>query len=194
MPSNRPVTQPFHLIRYFSLTTLATMVVGAVVVAAIVTRLTRQELVVRSESHAVAVAHHLIYELYHRFLLPQMEAGENTDIDTMASWEEINRLAAPLQHFQDLHDVKIFGPNGTIIYSSFRNETGRQYPASPGFRAAMQGRVYSEAPGDEQRAALPGEWLFAKPFKFFSQRSNFSHHDYRRRGKLCLCYFLHYIG
>jgi len=155
MPCRRPVSPAFHLVRYFSLTTLATMVVGAALIAAIVTRLTHQELVRRTETHAVAVAHHLIYELYHRFLLPEVVAGGEANIETMASWEDINRLAAPLQHFQDLHQVKIFGPTGTIIYSTRRDQTGLRDPTDPGFLAAMQGRIVSDAPDEERPADQP---------------------------------------
>jgi PAS domain-containing protein len=144
------------LVRYFSLTTLATVVVGAALVAAIVTRLTRDELVRRTETHAVAVAHHLIYELYHRFLLPQVTAGGQADIETMASWEDINRLAAPLKHFQDLHEVKIFGPTGTVFYSSHPDQAALRDPTDPGFRAAMQGHIVSNAPGAKWPAHQPG--------------------------------------
>ena len=135
MACSRPASPAFHLVRYFPVTTLATMAVGAVVVATIVTRLTRQELERRTE--AVAVAHHLIYELYHQFLLPQVAAGGDGDMETMASWESINRLAAPLQHFQDLHEVKIFSPAGTVVYSTHRDETGQRDATDPGFLAAM---------------------------------------------------------
>jgi len=156
MPCRRPVAPAFHLVRYFSLTTLAAVAVGAALVAAIVTRLTHEELARRTETHAVAMARHLIYELYHRFLLPQVAAGGAEDIETMASWEDINRVAAPLQHFQDLHEVRVFGPTGTIVYSTRRDRTGLRDPTDPGFLAAMQGHIVSAASDEERPADPPG--------------------------------------
>jgi len=155
MPCRRPVAPAFHLVRYFSLTTLAAVAVGAAVVAAIVTRLSHEELVRRTETDAVAMARHLIYELSQRFLLPQVAAGGEANIETMASWEDIDRVAAPLQHFQGLREVRVFGPTGTIVYSTRRDQTGLRDPTAPGFLAAMQGRVVSDTLNAEQPADRP---------------------------------------
>ncbi|PJB94905.1 MAG: hypothetical protein CO080_10645 [Nitrospirae bacterium CG_4_9_14_0_8_um_filter_70_14] len=155
--SPAPTTpHPFPLFRYFSLTTLVAMVVGAVAVAVVVGRLASREVVTRSEAHVARVAQDLTYELSHTLLFPGRNQGEGGE-GALADRQAVQRVVAPHITFADLATVRIYRPDGTLLYSSDGEPVAADLPALARARAgAIVSRptTLSAPPGSEPRRAL----------------------------------------
>ena len=138
--------RPFPLFRYFSLTTLVAMVIGAVVVAVVVGRMASREVVSRSEVHVARVAQDLTYELSHTLLFRGRAQGER-GVAAFADRRAVHRVVAPHLTFADLASVRVYALDATLLYASDGGET----PADPGaIERASAGEIVS------RRTILPG--------------------------------------
>lgn len=108
--------RPFPLFRYFSITTLVVMVVGAVAVAWVVGRMASHEVVARSQDHVAQVAQDLTYELAHALLFPSRGRGE-VGVAALADSQAVHRVVAPHLAFASLVSVRIYTPEGRELYA-----------------------------------------------------------------------------
>jgi len=138
--------RPFPLFRYFSITTLVVMAVGAVVVAVVVGRMASREVVARSEGHVARVAQDLTYELSHSVLFRGRARGEE-GVVAFADRQAVDRVVAPHLTFADLASIRVYAPDATLLYAS----DGGDAPADPG--AIARGRVGETV---SRRTPLPG--------------------------------------
>ncbi len=130
--------RPFPLFRYFSMTTLVVMVAVTVGVAAVVGRMASREVVSRSQGHVERVAQDLTYELAHALLFRGREQGRD-GLTSLADGKAVSRLVAPHLTFSNLLAVRIYAPDGRLVYAS---DSGGVADAGA-LRAAVAGRVTS---------------------------------------------------
>ncbi len=140
MSQANTTSRPFPLFRYFSITTLVVMVVGAVGVALVVGRMASHEVVARSQAHVARVAQDLTYELAHALLFDARGRGEG-GAAALADSQAVSRVVAPHLAFASLVSVRIYTPEGLEIYAS---DGGG--PADPtALATAVAGRPASRA-------------------------------------------------
>lgn len=135
----------FRLLHYFSLASLAAIVVAAVVLAVLYQRLAVRDLIEAQETHHVALS-----RVSANVLWPQFSAfiASSVDLDDAAlrSHPEVEQLSRAVT--RDLAGtrvlrLKIYDLAGRTVFSTEADQLGKSRSSSPGFVSARDGKPAS---------------------------------------------------
>jgi diguanylate cyclase (GGDEF)-like protein len=148
----------FRLLRYFSIASLISMALAAIVLGVLHHLFERNRLLELGENQNIALTRafaNVIWPPYRDF------AGKAVKLDTDA----LRRHPVIAKLDQGVHDamrntttikVKVYQPDGRILFSTDAAEIGTDYSKMPGFIAARRGGVFSEITHHDQIESLNG--------------------------------------
>lgn len=134
----------FRLLRYFSITSLISIVAVALVLGELYRHIALGNLLQMGERNNIALTRALSNILRPEFE-PLLDAGASSS--AQADTQPMERLhAAVLQHTRGLSvvKVKIYNARGKTVYSSEARQIGEDKSANQGFKTAIQGQPASE--------------------------------------------------
>ena len=136
----------FPLLRYFSIASLAAVIVTTVLLGLLHHRVERIQLLSIGESNHVALT-----QSFANTLLPSFRelAATARNLDTEALKQHpltasIDRHVRGAMQNARVVKVKFYDTDGRTIFSTDATQIGRDYRANPGFISALQGRPLSE--------------------------------------------------
>lgn len=140
------MNQPFHLIRYFSLTAMFTIALVASILSAIFYWNAGAELVRQGQekSRMQALMLHNALDAGERADLFAVLAMKTTPQTTDEAVRRTHQTLVRLLADSTLRKVKLYNPAGLTVYSSEFAQMGEDKGANPGFRAALLGRASSD--------------------------------------------------
>jgi diguanylate cyclase (GGDEF)-like protein len=156
----------FKLLRYFSLTSLVSVVIVAGVLGAFYREIAVHSLVAMGETNNGAVARVLTNSLWPT-LAPYLANADALSSDRLEAHPERDAFSAALAgHLQGLSvsKVKLYDLQGRTIFSTEDAEVGVDTSASAGFQSARYGSVASELihrdePSGDERGSKNGDLL-----------------------------------
>ncbi len=124
------------LFREFALGSAIIIVAGMVVLGAWLTYEIRR-IVIENAAFASAI----FMERHIQPLVQDLAVNDKLSAKSVAALDELIR-----HHliFSDLRSVKIWLPDGTIVYSTFPSLVGKRFPISDGMKAAVAGKISSD--------------------------------------------------
>ncbi len=90
-------------------------------------------------------------------LLPPPDVADEERLRTWPNVPEIDRRIRAFTSRTDVLKVKIFGPNGRVVYSSEIREIGADRGDNPGFLSALEGREIGEITARGRISSFEGE-------------------------------------
>ena len=136
----------FPLLRYFSIASLAAVIVTTVLLGLLHHRVERIQLLSIGESNHVALT-----QSFANTLLPSFrelaEAAQNLDTEALKQHPltaSIDSHVRSAMQNARVVKVKFYDTDGRTIFSTDATQIGRDYHSNPGFISALQGRPLSE--------------------------------------------------
>lgn len=136
----------FPLLRYFSITSLFSVLVTTLCLGLLHYHYERNRLLVIGESN-----HLVLTQAFANALLPQFRhlahTSRDLDVDALRRHPEIARLDQSVRdavHGTQVVKVKFYELNGRTLFSTDAMQIGKNYSRNPGLISASQGRIMSE--------------------------------------------------
>lgn len=151
--------KPFHLLRYFSVTSLVAFILVAVILVSLYRQIAVNELIKIGESKNSAITQSFSNVLWPEFEAFLSSASELTP-DAIRAHPETARLrAAVLEQTQGLSivKIKIYTLDGITVFSSQESQIGEDKSTNAGFIVARDGGVASELTHRDTFSAFEGE-------------------------------------
>jgi len=149
----------FRLLRYFSIASLVSMAMAAIILAGLHHFLDKNHLLEFGESHNIVMTRDFSTVVWPSFRSFAGKA-DKLDSDKLRRHPDIARLDQSVREVMrntKTVKVKIYQPNGRILFSTDAEEIGEDYSLKPGFVAARQGAVFSEITHHDKLNSLVGE-------------------------------------
>lgn len=149
----------FRLLRYFSIASLVSMVLAAIILGSLHSYFERERLAEFGQRHNIALASafsNVVWPPFSSFA----DKVANLDREQLRSYPDIAGLdqgvRAAMRNTSTVK-VRLIYLDGRIIYSTHPTEIGSDYSTQPGFVAALRGEVISKISHYEKFYALNGE-------------------------------------
>ena len=133
----------FNLIRYFTLASLAVVVVLAGATAWVFSRNLERSLTEEAGLYALDISRSLNHSIFREFLLPRAQAGEDLNLDDPLQRTALDAVIANRTQGLRILTVILFDPSGTIIYSTKPDYIGFRSIDNPGIESALTGEPAS---------------------------------------------------
>jgi len=140
-PERPPRRRRFPLLRHFSLASLACTLIVAVVLGELYRRHAVNELTTQARAEAAAVAQDLSFTLRHEVAELLETAGDAGRAAGIVG--RIDQEMRAHSRYLSAAKVKIYTPQGLTLYSTRREEIGKDEEDNEGVRAAMRGEMLS---------------------------------------------------
>jgi diguanylate cyclase (GGDEF)-like protein/PAS domain S-box-containing protein len=143
----------FKLTRYFSLTSLALIVLAAWLLGTLISQHQIGQMERAAEARNVSITQmvrNLLSDEINRLVQPPTSTSPPQAAD-------MQQRISPLLHGSDVIKVKIYDAQGRTVFSTDPSQLGIDQHLNPGFISAQQGVVVSELVHRKQFSALDGE-------------------------------------
>ena len=145
----------FRLLRYFSLASLASMVVAAFLLGALYRHVALGNLLEMGERGNVALARTLANALRSDFdPLVGHDAGAMDSVQLAVVMDRLNTRVVEYTRGMSVVKVKIYDLRGKTVFSSDPKQIGEDKQANPGFQSALSGQPLSELSHRDQFSAF----------------------------------------
>lgn len=136
----------FKLLRYFSLTSLASILVASVLLGMLYRQLAVRNLLEQGEAHNVDMTQSFANALWPQFS-SLVAAGESLPPERLKSYPDLPRLHMAVQRQAKglaVAKIKVWDLRGRVLYSSELSQIGDGASRNAGLLAALSGKVASE--------------------------------------------------
>ena len=140
---NKEEEGKFKLLRYFSLTGFAVILLSTLLTNLVLARIMHDALTRSSEKHAVVTANHLVHRLYEEVIAPQQERAQPIDWMSAELQTRIEHALIHEIHSLDLIKIKLYDARGMIIYSTDPDLVGMENWDNPRYQQALRGVPFS---------------------------------------------------
>ena len=136
--------QPFKLVKYFSFTSLAVILIASLVLSWVVSNNAKKVLLDRSEAYSELFAENLNRQVFLRFVLPTFIQYGRIALSNQTQFERLDLLVRNVTKGMGIDSVTIFDSNENIIsYSTVQEMVGKLDKGGIEYQKALKGENVS---------------------------------------------------
>lgn len=131
--------RPFQLVKYYSVTSLAIMLLFTLLISTVLTRRAGQMILHKREQYALLLAENLNHQVMTRFVIPAIQEYGGVNVGQPDQFKLLDAVVRNTIHSFNVSRVNILDLSGNIIYSTEPAYIARVAPEGPHFRTARAG-------------------------------------------------------
>ncbi len=132
--------QPFKLVKYFSFTSLAVILIASFALSWVISNNAKEVLLERSEAYSELFAENLNRQVFLRFVLPTVIQYGSIALSNRAQFERLDQIIKNITRGMGIDSVSIYDSNENIIsYSTIPELVGKMDKGGIEYRRALQG-------------------------------------------------------
>ncbi|MHC1743515.1 MAG: nitrogen regulation protein NR(II) [Syntrophobacteraceae bacterium] len=135
--------KPFRLVKYISLTSLAAILVGTLLLSGFISKRSADILLKKSENYALLVVENLNHQVYYQFTLPTLVAEGEIRLIRTKQYELLDRVVRNTIHGFSIQRVNIYDPNQVLTYSTETEALGQVGSFGEPFQRALREETVS---------------------------------------------------
>lgn len=135
--------KPFRLVKYISLTSLAAILVGTMLLSGFISKRAADILLKKSEDYAHLVVENLNHQVYYQFTLPTLVAEGEIRLIRTKQYELLDRVVRNTIHGFSIKQVNIYDPNQVLTYSTETEALGQVGNFGEPFQRALREETVS---------------------------------------------------
>lgn len=140
VPDINPGIQPFKLVKYFSFTSLAVILIASFFLSLVISNNAKKVLLDRSESYSELFAENLSRQVFLRFVLPTAIQYGSIALSNRTQFERLDLVVRNVTKGLAIDSVTIFDSNENIIsYSTIPELVGKEDKGGIEYRKALRG-------------------------------------------------------
>ncbi|RTZ97736.1 MAG: two-component sensor histidine kinase [Deltaproteobacteria bacterium] len=139
-PANKE--KPFKLIKVFSLTSLALVFAGTIVISGLNIRWARHIQLEKSKEYARVLVENLNHQVFQQFIVPTVLKFRGTELRKKEQFEWMDKVVRSTLYSFDIKTVNIYGMKDIISYSYDKNLIGKKNIGGTGYAHAIKGKSY----------------------------------------------------
>lgn len=133
--------QPFKLVKYFSFTSLAVILIASFFLSLVISNNAKKVLLDQSESYSELFAENLGRQVFLRFVLPTAIQYGSIALSNQTQFERLDLVVQNVTKGMGIDSVTIYDSNENIIsYSTLVELVGKQDKGGIEYRKALQGQ------------------------------------------------------
>ena len=135
--------KPFRLVKYFTVTSLALIFLGTIVLSILNTHWARAMLRQNSEDYALLIVENLNHQVFLQFVLPVVLKYGQIKLRNKEQYERLDQVVRNTLHSFNVEMVNIYDIDNMISYSFNQELVGRSNLGGTGYRRALTGERVS---------------------------------------------------
>ncbi len=141
--------KPFRLVKFFSFTSLAVILVSTLALTWMLSNRAKSVLLYRSEGYAKVFAENLSHQISLRFLLPMDKRYGQISLRNPQQFKLLDDVVKNTIHGMKINTVTIYGVKSNVVsYSTVEERVGRKGLGGAEYDLALKGRSSSRVAGD----------------------------------------------
>ncbi len=131
--------KPFQLVRYYSITSLAIILLFTLLISTVLTRRAGDLVLHKREQYALLLAENLNHQVMTRFVIPALRDYGGINVGQPAQFKLLDAVVRNTIHSFQVRQVNIMDLEGNIIYSTEPVYIARTGDEGPQFQTALAG-------------------------------------------------------
>ncbi|MCJ7600408.1 MAG: two-component sensor histidine kinase, partial [Desulfobulbaceae bacterium] len=112
-------TKPFRLVKFFSFTSLAVILVTSLVLSLVISNYTKNVLLERSEAYNLVLAENVSHQIFQQFVLPLALQNRLIAVEDPRQFKQLDKVVRTATHGMNVHSVTIFSKKeNQVSYST----------------------------------------------------------------------------
>ncbi len=136
--------KPFKLVKYFSLTSLAVILLGAIVISVVNIHWVRAMEKSKSAEFASLLVENLNHQVFYQFIFPVVLKYGKIQLREKEQFDHLDKLVKNTLHSFKVDMVNIYDMKNMISYSFDQNLVGTKNPESQGYKDSLEGKSSSK--------------------------------------------------
>lgn len=137
--------QPFKLVKYFTFSSLAVILVFTLVLSWIISNNARKVMLTQSEEYSMVLAENLNQQVFRRFVLPTVVRYGNIALSNKEQFEFLDRIVKNMIQGMKIESVTIYDSRINIIsYSTERELVGKRNMGGMEYKKSLRGIANSK--------------------------------------------------
>lgn len=135
--------KPFRLVKFFSLTSLAVILIPTLLLSIFISQRAKNELLNKSEQYALLVAINLNHQVFNQFVLPTVLKYGRVRLSNPEQYQLLDKVVRNTIHGFKVDRVDVYDLNELVTYSTDRSLVGLSGLGGMDFKLARQGKSSS---------------------------------------------------
>lgn len=136
-------SKPFRLVKYFTVTSLALIFIGTIILSLLNTHWARTMQREKSEEYAHLIIENLNHQIFLQFIMPVVLRYGKIQLRNEEQYELMDKVVRNTLHSFKVEAVNIYDMNNVISYSFNRELIGKTNLGGTGYQAAVDGKSVS---------------------------------------------------
>jgi signal transduction histidine kinase len=136
--------KPFRLVKYFTIVSLAAILIGAVVLSVLNVHWAKTLHLKKSEDTALVLIENLNHQIFLQFVIPVVLKFGKIELSNAEQFDRMDTIVRSTLHSFKADMVNIYDINNTISYSFDRDLVGKKNLGGTGFVYALEGTPTSK--------------------------------------------------
>jgi signal transduction histidine kinase len=137
-------TKPFRLVKFFSFTSLAVIIVTSLFLSLLIANYTKNVLLQRSEAYNLVLAENVSHQIFQQFVLPLALQNRQIAVEDPRQFKQLDKVVRSATHGMNVHSVTIFSKKeNQISYSTISDLVGEKGLGKEEYERALNGENVS---------------------------------------------------
>ncbi|MBI4791171.1 MAG: two-component sensor histidine kinase [Deltaproteobacteria bacterium] len=143
-PGDMISAKPFRLVKFFSFTSLAVIIVTSLVLSLLISNYTKNVLLQRSEAYNLVLAENVSHQIFQQFVLPLALQNRQIAVEDPRQFKQLDKVVRSATHGMNVHSVTIFSKKeNQISYSTISDLVGEKGLGQVEYERALNGENVS---------------------------------------------------
>lgn len=136
--------KPFRLVKFFSFTSLAVILLTSLMLALIISNYTKEVMLERSEAYTLVLAENISHQIFQQFVLPLALQNRPIAVEDPRQFKQLDKIVRSATHGMNVHSVTIFSKKeNQVAYSTVSELVGQRDLGKDAYERALQGESVS---------------------------------------------------